>query len=664
MSYLANKSEVREFSLPLQIAIILFGLAFLVFASRLWYLQLLRGEQFRLIARDLALLKRPIPAPRGMIFDTTGRRLADNRASYDLRITPIDVTDKEKLFARLSELVDMTPEEISAKFEEVKSYSNYQPGLIESDLSWPEVAAVRTFLTDLPGVELDIGSKRTYLYGALFAHQIGYLGEVTKEELPGLQKKHGEDYYVLGHMKGKSGVEAKYELELKGRDGRRIAAKDRLGREVSLTDAGRLLDDLLNLTNAAQHVVPGNNLRLSIDLGLQQHIAKAFGQQSGAVVVMDVRTGLIRAMFNNPAYDPEIFARGISHVEWEALRDHPDHPLEDKSIRGIYAPGSTYKLFTAAAGLGTNTINERTTFTCTGSFRFGNRTFNCWQKKGHGVVDLKKAIQYSCDVYFYNTGVKVGVDRLAEYAKSFGLGVRPGLGLNDEKEGLIPTTEWKRMVQRQEWYEGETVSIAIGQGQDLITPLQLAVSYGAIATGNVMQPQIVEQITAPDGKVVHEFQPIVKRKPKITPEHLALLQKGLYAVVNEGGTGARSRIEEVHMAGKTGTAQVISYNTREDKVLDKHLRDHALFAAYAPYESPEIAIAVIVENGEHGSSTAAPIAKAVVEYWFRDQIAAKRAGKEPKKIAAVGATPAATPAAEGTATGEPAPTFTPGPMEE
>lgn len=652
MRHLSNKSEVREFGLSLQIALAIFGAALLIFSARLWYLQLFKGEEYRRYADEIATRKVPKPAPRGMVFDTTGQRLADNRASFDLKVTPESVRDEEALFQRLSELIGMPIADIRKAYAAGKAYSAYQPALLKSDLSWPEVAAIESFKADLQGVEIETSIKRTYIYGDLFAHQIGYLGEVGELELPKLQKKfkeqYGDDYYVRGHFWGKYGVEQKWEQHLKGIDGKRIAAKDRRGRELSMEEAGRLLQDFRSLALGGKEEIPGNNVRLSIDLGLQQHIAKAFGEQSGAVVVMDVNTGLIRAMFNHPAFDPEIFARGIRHAEWDALSNHPDHPLEDKAIRGMYPPGSTYKLFTAAAALELGLVTPKTTYTCTGQIRFGNRPYRCWNKNGHGVVDLKKSIQQSCDTYFYNVGLKVGVDRLAEYAKSFGLGSPTGIGINNEKGGLIPTSEWKRVARREEWQEGETLSIAIGQGFDLVTPLQLAVSYAALANGGkVLEPRLVEQVVGPDGKVVSGFEPKVVKQAKISPANLKLLQEGLYSVVNEpGGTAYRTvRLDEIAISGKTGTAQVVAQTERNQKFDDKRFHDHAWFASYAPHENPQIAIAVLVEHGEHGSSAAGPIAKAVAEYWFRNEIAAKRAEKGDKKVALVKpvATPSSTP---------------------
>lgn len=667
MSLLSNKSEVREFSMPIQMALLAFGLAFLVFVVRLWQLQVIWGTEYTKTARELATQKRPKAAPRGMVLDTAGERLADNRASLDLKVTLNEVgKDFDALAEKLSHHIEMTPDEIRAavaKAKKKKGFSYYKPALIKEDLSWPEVTKLETFKSELHGVEIDIGIKRTYLYGDLFAHQVGYLGEVGEKELTELQKKYaakyGDDYYQLGHQWGKYGVEQKFEEMLKGRDGLRILAKDRLGRELSMEDAGQFLEELSTLIMQGTAEVPGNNVRLSIDLGLQQQIAAKFGTQSGAVVVIDVRTGLIRAMFNHPTFDPEIFARGISQVEWDALSTHPDHPLEDKAIRGIYPPGSTYKLFTAAAGLGEGVIDAKTSFTCTGSLRFAGQERRCWNKRGHGPVALKKAIQQSCDVYFYQVGIKLGVDKIAKYAKSFGLGAPTGIGLNNEKGGLIPTKEWKRVAKREEWQEGETLSIAIGQGFDLVTPLQLAVAYAALANGGkVLEPHLVEQVVGPDGKVVWEATPKVRGEALMKPEHWKLLQEGLFAVVNEpGGTAYwTGRLDEVHLAGKTGTSQVFRQDERfaKGEVIPYQLRDHALFASYVPAENPELAIAVIVEHGEHGSSTAAPIAKVVAEYWYRNDIASKRAEKVDRKPVAVatplpavspvdGATPGDTP---------------------
>lgn len=680
MSLLSGKSEMREFNLSITIAIAIFGLVFSSFGVRLWQLQLLRGTEYRRYAEELSTVKRADPAPRGMIFDTTGQRLADNRASFDLKITPSDLkspAEESAVVSRLADLIDMSEEEIEDALDAGKAYSRYQPAIIKADLSWPEVAAVKTFRNELPGVEIDTSIKRTYLYGDLFAQQIGYLGEVSEQELPKLQAEFaaqfGPDYYTRGQYLGKYGLEAKFEPLLKGRDGKRFLAKDRLGRELSIEEAGKLLEDFKSLALQGKDAIPGDNLRLGIDLGLQQTIAAAFGDQSGAAVVLDVHTGLVRAMFNHPAFDPEIFARGIRQAEWDALQNDPNHPLEDKAIRGMYPPGSTFKLIVAAAGLGTGVINDKTTFTCTGAMKFGNRTYRCWNAHGHGVVNLHKAIQQSCDVFFYNVAMRVGVDRLAEYARSFGFGAPTGIGINSEKGGLIPTTEWKRMSRREEWQDGETLSVGIGQGYDLVTPLQLAVAYAAIANGgHVMEPHLVEQITQPNGIVVDhvklpggnswESGPKVVKDAKISAANLKLLQEGLYAVVNEpGGTGwYGARIPELHMSGKTGTAQVLAQQERNESLhMNYEFQDHAWFAAYAPSENPEIAMAIIVEHGKHGASAAAPIARKICEYWFRNEIAGKRAEEAAHKaarphlpVAAASATasPGGSPGAEATAT--------------
>lgn len=687
MSLLSNRSEVKEFSLSLTMALIAFGVVFGAFGARLWQLQLLKGQEYRDYALNIATQKRAKPAERGIIFDTTGQRLADNRASFDLKVTPSDLKspDEEQALAdRLSQLLtDMSPDDVVDAIEAGKSYSRYQPALIKADLSRKELASVDSHKNELPKIEIDNSVKRTYLYGDLFAQQIGYLGEVGETELPRLQAQFsaqfGPDYYTRGQYIGRYGLEAKFEPVLKGRDGRSIVAKDRLGRELSLEEAGHLLEEFKGLALQDREEIPGDNIRLGIDLGLQQTIAQAFGDKSGAAVVLDVHTGLVRAMFNHPAFDPEIFARGIRQAEWDALQNDPNHPLEDKAIRGMYPPGSTFKLFVAAAGLATGVIDEKTTFTCTGSFHLGHQVKRCWNAHGHGTVNLHKAIQQSCDVYFYNVALRVGMDRLAEFAKSFGLGAPTGIGINNEKSGIIPTTEWKRMNRHEEWVDGETLDAAIGQGFDLVTPLQLAVAYAAIANGgHVLEPHLVEQITGPDGKVIdHVTLPDGKvwdagtrvvREAKITPAHLSLLQDGLRAVVNEpGGTGwYGARIDVLPIAGKTGTAQVYHQEKANESLKASYeLKDHAWFAAYAPADNPEIAMAILVEHGEHGASASAPIARKICEYWFRNDIAEKRAEQAANRKAHPAASPSPTPGGAAPAGGTPAPegSATPGAAE-
>ncbi|RME40992.1 MAG: penicillin-binding protein 2 [Deltaproteobacteria bacterium] len=369
---------------------------------------------------------------------------------------------------------------------------------------------------------------------------------------------------------------------------------------------------------------PGHRVFLTLDRDLQRAAEQAFGDESGAAVVMDVRTGEILAYVNRPAFDPAKFATGISQKDWQALVNDPRRPLQDKVIGGMYPPGSTFKIVTALAALQAGVAGPRTTVDCEGEIQIGNRIFRCWKKKGHGRTNLKKALRESCDVWFYKVALELGIDRLSKMAFDLGLGKPTGLILPGEKGGLIPTRDWKRRRFNQRWYDGETVIAAIGQGYVLTTPLQLAVMTAAVANGGkVLKPKLIYRIETIEGEPVQLRQTEVVRQVPIDPARLAAVKKALVAVVNEPhGTGWATKFREVLVAGKTGTAQVVRRKSDEEEELAGkddtpwRFRDHALFVAYAPADDPTIAVAVVVEHGRHGSTSAAPIARAIFRTYF------------------------------------------------
>jgi penicillin-binding protein 2 len=367
---------------------------------------------------------------------------------------------------------------------------------------------------------------------------------------------------------------------------------------------------------------PGQRVFLTLRQDLQQAAEEAFGEEAGAAVVVDVRTGEILAIVSKPSFDPALFARGITGQEWIDLLRNPRHPLTNKAIRGQYPPGSVFKIVTALAALESGAVSPTSKIFCGGEMTLGNRTFRCWKRWGHGNVDLKKALKESCDVWFYQAGQKAGIEAIAAMARKLGLGQELGIDLDGEQDGLIPDRQWKRRRFGQPWYDGETVIAAIGQGYILVTPLQMATMMSAVANGGtVLRPQIVKRIQDVHGNVDFEMEPEIIHSSKIEPDHLLMVQKGLEAVVNEpGGTAWRSRLKEVPFAGKTGTAQVVKQKERTKKdqehLIPYEFRDHALFAAYAPAANPEIAVAVVVEHGSHGSSAAAPVAQAILARYF------------------------------------------------
>ena len=558
-----------------------------VLLIRLWDLQIMRGSEMRKLSEQNRIRVKKIVAPRGIIYDRTGKVLADTRPSFNIYLTPEDIRDFSQTVDGLARLLTCDREEIIEKMKAASGMPPSFPIKIKSDIPMDEVARVEAHRVYIPGVSIQIEPKRNYPYGASFAHVIGYVSEISDEELK--NKKKYKDYSP-GDYIGKYGLERSYENDLRGVDGEKRVEVDAIGREVRTLD---VVDP-----------IPGHSLHLNLDLELQLSADKALEVRKGAAVALNPKTGGVLVLASRPGFDPNLFASGISKKEWQKIALDKAHPLQNRAIQGGYPPGSTFKILTAMQALELGVINERTTFTCGGGFAYGNRVFKCWKKGGHGTTSVHRAIVESCDVFFYNVGLKLGVDRIHEFGTAVGLGRVTGIDLPNEQKGLLPSTEWKKKRYNQPWYEGETVSVAIGQGAVWLTPVQLAQLSSFVANdGKNFKPQIVNRIVSTEGKVVKTFEPVVNADVKFKTGVLKIVKDGMRGVVNEpGGTAGASRLQNVLMCGKTGTAQAGS-----DKV---KLGDHAWFIAYAPAEDASIAMAILVEHGLHGSSAAAPIARA------------------------------------------------------
>jgi penicillin-binding protein 2 len=576
--------------------------AFLILLVRLFYLQVIEGEEYRRLSENNCIRLQSIDPPRGLIYDRQGRLLVDNRVSFDLSIVPRDARPVEETIRRLAGYSGLDQAQLEAQVTRGRQQSAYRPVLLRQDIDRNALAAIEARRYDLPGVEVDVMARRHYLQGESAGHLLGYLGEINADELacgryPGCRR---------GDLVGKCGAEKSFESYLRGERG---------GRQVEVDARGQVVRVLK--TVAAQ---PGKNLRLSIDQRVQIVAETALGENAGAVVAVDPTNGQVLVMASQPSFDPNRFVGGISHADWQELVSNPKRPLENKAIQAEYPPASTYKVVTALAGLQEGVIDRHLKIFCPGQMAYGNRVYRCWKKGGHGSLDVVEAITQSCDVFFYQTGIKLGVDRLARYAQGCGLGAPTGINLDNEQGGLIPTSEWKQRRYGVGWQGGETLSIAIGQGFDLVTPLQMAMLMAAIGNGGILyRPELIKAVENPEGRVVDSVEPVVVGKIPVRPEVLALVQEGLFRVVNaERGTARRIRLPEIEISGKTGTAQVYSRKGDADRgapVAD-HLKDHAWFTAYAPSRNPRIAVAVIVEHGEHGSSAAAPVAKAVIQAYL------------------------------------------------
>ena len=463
----------------------------------------------------------------------------------------------------------------------------------------------------LPGVATDVRPRRDYVDGVLAAHVLGTLGEIRGDQL----EKEAFAGYRQGDVIGQSGSEAIFEDALRGEAGGRNVLVDVAGREVDV------LDEV--------HPLPGSRVVLALDLDLQQAAETAFDAivlpndplPKGAVVALDARTGDVLAMVSRPTYDPNDFAGRIDAKTWKSLLDDPYVPLQNRAIQNQFPPGSTFKAFVAAAALHEGVINEHTSVFCGGSFWFGNRAYRCWKRGGHGTVSLRTALRSSCDVFFYTAGVKLGIDRLADFGRRIGLGVPSGIGFPHEAAGVNPSDPWKRKRFGERWYPGETVSVSIGQGYNLMTPLQLAVGYAALANGGkLLKPRLALRVESRDGELLEEFEPVVRSDMHISAEHTSAVLRGLEAVVSEaGGTGGRSKVKNVRVGGKTGTSQVVSLERTKglaEADIPIKYRDHGWFVAFAPVEAPEIVVSVFVEHGLHGSTAASPVAQRVLQRYF------------------------------------------------
>lgn len=591
--------EVMESKKRILMISFVVGAIFFLLLLRLWHLQILSAEDYRNMSENNRLRFVPVAASRGAIMDREGKVLVSNRPSFSLAVVPQEVKDKDGLLDSLVRLLGLDRAELEDRWKKVQGRAKYYPVVLASNISRDQVEIIEENRLRLPGVEIEMKPVREYSSNLLAAHLLGYIGEVSEDEM----NKKGLEEYNPGDYIGKNGIERSWEQELHGNDG---------GRQLEVDARGRVLR-----TISESYPTVGNSVVLTIDAALQKQTEKAFGDQAGAAVAMDVNTGEVLAFVSYPSFDPALFSGKLPADIWKSYLDDKRHPLENKSLTGQYPPGSTFKVITALAGLEEGKINENTSVNCTGSYELGGSTFKCWNKHGHGTTNLKKSLRESCDVFYYQLGERLGVDSIARTAKKFMLGAPMGIGLNNEKPGLIPTADWKLKRFGKRWYHGETLPVAIGQGYVLMTPIQMASMIATVANeGTVYRPYLVKRIVDTDGKTLKEYKPEIIGRTGISPENFRLVKQGLFSVVNDpGGTGGAARLYDVRVAGKTGTSQVVKMRDSKRET-SYQFRDHALFVAFAPYDKPEIAIAVIVEHGEHGGSAAGPIAGRMLRAYF------------------------------------------------
>lgn len=602
LSFALRKEVAPEFRHRAQLLITVVSIVFLSLVGRLVFLQIIQGERFTYFSENNRIRLKKIPGTRGMVFDRRGQLLIDSRPSFDLLFVREDAGDPETTLRHLAAFLGRDNGEFLSLLEENKTRQRFEEIVLGKDIDWRTVVAVESHQLDLPGVTLRIRPRRSYLSNSMAAHLLGYIGEINSKQLKA-QKEKG---YTMGDEIGQFGLERRWEDFLRGQNGGQQVEVNALGRRV------RVLHEVED--------VPGQSVFLTLDRDLQETAHEALQGKEGTIVALDVNNGAILALVSRPAFDPNVFARGITAEEWRALAGDRLHPLNNKAVQGQYPPGSSFKIVLAIAALEEGVVQPETPLTCAGSMPFGNRVFRDWKKEGHGAVDLHKGLVQSCDVYFYQLGQRLGIDRIAHYAREFGLGEKSGIALDDEKAGLIPDTAWKQQRFGQPWFPGETPSASIGQGYVTVTPLQMANLMAAVANGGTLyRPWFVRRVESLDGTLIREYGPEKIRSIPLKESTLKHVRSALSAVVNSGaGTGGRAKSNTVEIAGKTGTAQVAEMKGAfvKSEQLSYFIRDHAWFVAYAPADNPEIAVATLVEHGGHGGAAAAPLAKKVIEKYI------------------------------------------------
>ncbi len=581
--------------------------------ARLFQLQIVEHEQFRVAAAENGVRLDLAPPQRGRILDRFGRALAAHRQAGRAAIIPEQTPDLKGLLTEIAKHIPLSERRLQRLYDRARRQAGFQSIIIASELSYEDFAKLSILAPGLPGLQVEMATTRSYPRGRDFAHVLGYVAKASEADLERLSEgaSRQESQAIRRLFRhpdmrtGRSGVERYAEDWLRGEAG---------FRKLETNAAGRIIREFEAPDLAPK---PGRDLYLTVDAELQRYAIERFGEESGAAVVLDIETGDILAFVSTPAYDPNDFVNGISSADYAVLRDDEEYsPLYHKAYDGTYPPGSTYKMVVASAALEAGIITPQEQIYCPGHYRFGNNTWHCWKRGGHGAVDMHAAIKGSCDVYFYEIAKRMGIEHLADVSKRFGFGQRWELGLTGGRSGVVPNDAWKRAARGEPWYEGETLNVGIGQGQVSTSPLQLAVMTARIAAeGRIVSPRIIGEGPRPDADIPLDAP--------LDPEIMRRMKAGMFGVTSEaGGTALRSGdlgLGGPRLAGKTGTAQVrrISAAERASGILKgdslaRRLRDHALFVAYAPHDDPKYAISVIVEHGEGGSRAAAPVARDIL----------------------------------------------------
>ncbi len=595
-SYDYNSEKNRVLGRRVAFLILLNLVAFAVIVARLYFLQIYEADKYRTMSEENRISTRFLVPPRGVVYDRNGIIIAKNEQDFRALLIAEQAPDIEQTLKNFEQIIPLTPDEEKKIRADIKNKRNFIPVKLKDNLSWDEVSKILLHAPDLAGVEIDEGLSRQYPYGDLYAHVLGYVGPVSEAD-----KKSNPLYMVPGFKIGKSGLERYYDYKLQGSGGTvklEVNAYGRVMKEIE-RDAGK----------------QGDSITISIDSRLQKEAYEAFGEESGAAVVLDVRTGEILALVSKPGFDPNLFTNGISYKNWNELLNNERTPLIDKAVSGQYSPGSTFKIVVALAALESGVINMGTRFYCNGAMEVGSSRFHCWKHSGHGSLNVVEALKYSCDIFFYETAMRVGIDKIHDMAVKLGLGTFLEIGLDNEKSGLIPSKSWKKARYGTQWTQGDSANSGIGQGYVLVTPLQLVTMLARVVNGGYkIKPTFIK----PTAKELANIERL-----DISTKNIELVKEGMFEVVNGiGGTAGRAKfnINGAKMGGKTGTTQVrrISMKERQsgiirDENLPWRLRNHAWFMGFTPVDNPRYAVAVIVEHGSSGSGVAAPIASKILQ---------------------------------------------------
>ena len=592
-----HDSELGE--LQRRLIILRVGLLLVValLGLQLWNLQIREGPYYRDLSENNRTRSVIMEPARGLIYDRNGVLLANNIPSFTLYVSLEDVTDREGLIRQLTNLLGLDEALIRKKL--TARGSKQLPRKVKDRLTLREATLIESHRLDLPGVMVQVESQRNYPGGTTASHLLGYVGEVSPEQLekPEFSELH------QGSVVGQYGVEKFFDRLMRGQAGQKSIEVDAIGHEKR--------------TVVVEQPHAGDNLYLTIDVRLQKVAENLLGEESGAIVALDPRTGDVLAMASRPGFDPNVLSRELTPKQWAEIVQDEGRPLNNRASQGQYPPGSVYKVMMAAAALETKTVTPSTTIFCNGGYQFGRRLYHDWKAGGHGSVDLRHALVQSCDVYFYTVGQRMGIETMASFAHQFGLGEETGIELPSERIGIVPSEAWKRKAKNEPWLPGETISASIGQGYVSVTPLQMASLIGTVANdGAMFRPRLVQAVMDRATGELQRRPAVLKRTLNLRPGILPVIKDALAGVVKEG-TATKAQSALVTIAGKTGTAQMTALRTGPEKDIPKKFRDHAWFVAFAPVEAPTIAVAVLGEHMGHGGSASAPLAKELIETYVK-----------------------------------------------